>query len=46
MAIDGLTVEVEPEEGGAVDYREMRKARRGVGDADAVEAEHHSETDE
>lgn len=29
VAIDGLVLEVEPEEGGAIDYREMRKARRG-----------------
>ncbi len=29
VAIDGLTLEVEPPEGGAVDYREQRKARRG-----------------
>ncbi|HKY13484.1 MAG TPA: NfeD family protein [Microthrixaceae bacterium] len=32
VAIDGLTLEVEPEEGGAIDYREMRKARRGGAD--------------
>ena len=29
VAIDGLTLEVEPEEGGAVDYRERRNARSG-----------------
>lgn len=28
VAIDGLVLEVEPEEGGAVDYREMRQRRR------------------
>ena len=28
VAIDGLVLEVEPEEGGAVDYREARRARR------------------
>jgi membrane-bound serine protease (ClpP class) len=28
VAIDGLTLEVEPEEGGAIDYREMRGRRR------------------
>ncbi len=27
VAIDGLVLEVEPEEGGAIDYREMRKKR-------------------
>jgi membrane-bound serine protease (ClpP class) len=30
-AIDGLVLEVEPEEGGAIDYREMRDRRRGAG---------------
>ena len=37
VAIDGLTLEVEPEEGGAIDYREMRgrrTARTGGGAAD------------
>jgi membrane-bound serine protease (ClpP class) len=29
VAIDGLTLEIEPEEGGAKDYREMR-GRRGA----------------
>jgi membrane-bound serine protease (ClpP class) len=29
VAIDGLVLEVEPEEGGAIDYREMRNRRRG-----------------
>ena len=29
VAIDGLVLEVEPEEGGAIDYREMRDRRRG-----------------
>lgn len=29
VSIDGLVLEVEPEEGGAVDYREMRDRRRG-----------------
>ena len=37
VAIDGLVLEVEPEEGGAVDYREMRKGRRGTGDEAADE---------
>lgn len=32
VAIDGLVLEVEPEEGGAIDYREMRERRRGSGD--------------
>jgi membrane-bound serine protease (ClpP class) len=27
VSIDGLTLEVEPEEGGAIDYREMRRSR-------------------
>ena len=35
VAIDGVTLEVEPEEGGAKDYREMRK-KRGT---DAAEGE-------
>jgi membrane-bound serine protease (ClpP class) len=29
VAIDGLVLEVEPEEGGAIDYREMRYRRKG-----------------
>ena len=29
VAIDGLVLEVEPEEGGAIDYREMRERRKG-----------------
>lgn len=36
VAIDGLVLEVEPEVGGAVDYRELREQRRrgqGTGDA-------------
>ena len=33
VAIDGVTLEVEPEEGGAKDYREMRK-KRGDGTGD------------
>ena len=32
VAIDGLVLEVEPEEGGAIDYREMRDRRRGTDD--------------
>lgn len=40
VAIDGLVLEVEPEEGGAMDYREMRERRKagadpGDGPADA-----------
>ena len=35
VAIDGLVLEVEPEEGGAIDYREMRNRRRGGADAAA-----------
>jgi membrane-bound serine protease (ClpP class) len=34
VSIDGLVLEVEPEEGGAMDYREMRDRRRS-GSADA-----------
>ncbi|MCU1366270.1 MAG: hypothetical protein JWN39_1909 [Ilumatobacteraceae bacterium] len=34
VAIDGVTLEVEPEEGGAKDYREMRKKRGADGAAD------------
>ena len=33
VSIDGLVLEVEPEVGGAVDYREMRDRRRGGGSA-------------
>ena len=35
VAIDGLVLEVEPEEGGAIDYREMRDRRKGS-EADAA----------
>ena len=34
VAIDGLILEVEPEEGGAIDYREMRNRRKGGADGD------------
>jgi membrane-bound serine protease (ClpP class) len=34
VAIDGLVLEIEPEQGGAIDYREMRNRRRG-GDSEA-----------
>jgi membrane-bound serine protease (ClpP class) len=42
VAIDGLVLEVEPEEGGAIDYREMRNRRKGAAvpaaaDADAAD---------
>jgi hypothetical protein len=33
VAIDGLVLEVEPEEGGAIDYREMRDRRKGTAEA-------------
>ena len=36
VAIDGLVLEVEPEEGGAIDYREMRNRRRGTVPADTA----------
>jgi membrane-bound serine protease (ClpP class) len=39
VAIDGLVLEVEPEEGGAIDYREMRNRRKGGGDGDETEVE-------
>ncbi len=39
VAIDGLVLEVEPEEGGAIDYREMRNRRRGGADAAAGDAD-------
>ena len=32
VAIDGVTLEVEPEEGGAMDYRERARARHRSGD--------------
>jgi membrane-bound serine protease (ClpP class) len=35
VAIDGLVLEVEPEEGGAIDYREMRDRRKGAAVPDA-----------
>src|SRR5690606_26966762 len=43
VAIDGLVLEVEPEEGGAIDYREMRNRRKGgegdgEGEGDEAEA--------
>lgn len=34
VAIDGLVLEVEPEEGGAIDYREMRDRRKGTAATD------------
>ncbi len=37
VAIDGLVLEVEPEEGGAIDYREMRDRRRGADAGTAVD---------
>jgi len=40
--VDGLVLEVEPEEGAARDYREMR--RGSVGDADAVNGDALNET--
>lgn len=40
IEIDGLVLEVEPEDGGAIDYREMRNRRRGGdADGDSVEAD-------
>ena len=39
VAIDGVTLEVEPLEGAAKDYREMRGKRRGGDEADADEIE-------
>lgn len=39
VGIDGLVLEVEPEEGGAIDYREMRQQRRaGAAASDAGDA--------
>lgn len=38
VAIDGVTLEVEPEEGGAKDYREMRK-KRGAAEQPPVEGD-------
>jgi membrane-bound serine protease (ClpP class) len=38
VAIDGVTLEVEPEEGGAKDYREMRKKRVEGDSVDAADA--------
>jgi membrane-bound serine protease (ClpP class) len=35
VAIDGLTLEVEPEEGGAIDYREMRGRRTAAAGGDS-----------
>ncbi len=37
VAIDGLVLEIEPEEGGAIDYREMRNRRKGGPDDGDVE---------
>lgn len=39
VAIDGLVLEVEPEEGGAIDYREMRNRRRGGADVESDDAD-------
>lgn len=38
VAIDGLVLEVEPEQGGAIDYRERRAGRTGAGPANEGEA--------
>jgi len=38
VAIDGVTLEVEPETGGAQDYRERARRRRAGGGTDASEA--------
>jgi membrane-bound serine protease (ClpP class) len=38
VAIDGVTLEVEPESGGAEDYRERARRRRGRGGTDQSEA--------
>jgi membrane-bound serine protease (ClpP class) len=38
VAIDGVTLEVEPESGGAQDYRERARNRRGRSGTDASEA--------
>lgn len=56
VAIDGLVLEVEPEEGGAIDYREMRNRRRGAdgedeeaaldGDADPADEATDEPTDD
>ncbi len=37
VAIDGLVLEVEPEEGGAMDYREMRNRRGAAAPGDGTE---------
>jgi membrane-bound serine protease (ClpP class) len=37
VAIDGVTLEVEPEEGGAIDYRERARARHRSGGEDDAE---------
>ena len=34
VALEGLVLEVEPEEGGAIDYREMRQRNPSVGDSE------------
>ncbi len=54
VEIDGLVLEVEPEEGGAIDYREMRDRRRGgpsdadsdPGDADPSDGEGAASADD
>jgi membrane-bound serine protease (ClpP class) len=38
VAIDGVTLEVEPESGGAEDYRERARRRRGSAGTDRSEA--------
>ena len=40
VAIDGVTLEVEPEQGGAMDYRERARGRHRTGDDtdDAIES--------
>ena len=39
VAIDGVTLEVEPEQGGAMDYRERARARHRSGDDTDDDAE-------
>jgi len=34
VAVEGLVLEVEPEEGGAKDYRDRARSRRGAGTPD------------
>ena len=46
VEIDGLVLEVEPEEGGAIDYREMRDRRKGGPDDGGADVDQDPDVDQ